>query len=34
MTRSSIRETIEHGIGVAEQHAYSVKVDSDYFEEA
>jgi restriction system protein len=26
---------IEHGIGVAEEHAYSVKkIDSDYFEEA
>jgi restriction system protein len=25
---------IEHGIGVAEEHAYSVKkIDSDYFEE-
>lgn len=26
---------IEHGIGVAEEHAYSVKkIDSDYFDEA
>jgi restriction endonuclease Mrr len=26
---------IEHGIGVAEEHAYRVKkIDSDYFEEA
>lgn len=26
---------IEHGIGVAEEHAYSVKkIDSDYFEES
>jgi restriction system protein len=26
---------IEHGIGVAEEHGYSVKkIDSDYFEEA
>ena len=26
---------IEHGIGVSEEHAYSVKkIDSDYFEEA
>jgi len=26
---------IEHGIGVAEEHAYSLKkIDSDYFEEA
>jgi restriction system protein len=25
---------IEHGIGVAEEHAYSVKkIDSDYFDE-
>ena len=26
---------IEHGIGVAEEHAYSIKkIDSDYFDEA
>ena len=26
---------IEHGIGVAEEHAYNVKrIDSDYFEES